>query len=104
MHPTPLSSIYKVELYYKKGKGIKISVLEPYPLLRAEGILALPHVYSTEKQELCLFYPRDKEWTPRMYYVTTIIPWISEWLLHYEIWAVTGVWTGGGIEHGPKND
>ena len=27
----------------------------------------------------------------------TIIPWASEWLLHYEIWLATGEWQGGGI-------
>lgn len=28
----------------------------------------------------------------------TIIPWTSEWLLHYEYWVLTGIWQGGGIE------
>jgi len=23
--------------------------------------------------------------------------WISEWLLHYEIWLITGEWHGGGV-------
>jgi hypothetical protein len=27
----------------------------------------------------------------------TIIPWIYDWLFHYEIWLATGDWTGGGI-------
>jgi hypothetical protein len=26
----------------------------------------------------------------------TVVPWISEWLLYYELWLFTGEWTGGG--------
>jgi len=29
---------------------------------------------------------------------STILPWASEWLFHYEIWRATGEWTGGGRE------
>jgi hypothetical protein len=31
--------------------------------------------------------------------IDTIIPWTSEWLLHYECWLATGKWHGGGIHH-----
>jgi hypothetical protein len=34
----------------------------------------------------------------------TIVPWISEWLLHYEIWLVTGKWCAGGIHPTVKSD
>ena len=36
--------------------------------------------------------------------VNTIIPWTSEWLLHYELWHATGKWLGGGHRNdaGPK--
>lgn len=27
----------------------------------------------------------------------TILPWTAEWLLHYEVWLVTGEWVGGGV-------
>jgi hypothetical protein len=26
----------------------------------------------------------------------TVVPWISEWLIYYELWLVTGRWLGGG--------
>jgi hypothetical protein len=26
----------------------------------------------------------------------TVLPWTTEWLYHYEIWLITGEWTGGG--------
>ena len=37
------------------------------------------------------------EWAERMLIAEIIVPWISEWLLHYEIWLVTGEWHGGGM-------
>lgn len=29
----------------------------------------------------------------------TILPWTSEWLLHYELWLVMGRWAGSGHDH-----
>lgn len=97
--PTPYSDAYKVRLHYVRDKGAKVYVLEPNPLKLAEGKTKLPHVYSTPKQQLCLYYPDGQEWNVGMYYVQTLIPWTSEWLMQYEIWVGTGIWHGGGIEH-----
>ena len=96
--PSPLGETYRIKLHYKRGKFIKISVIET-TLRLAAGETKLPHVYSTQRQELCLYYPKDNEWHPGMFYVKSIIPWASEWLYHYEIWAGTGKWHGGGINH-----
>jgi hypothetical protein len=30
----------------------------------------------------------------------TLLPWTAEGLLHYELWLITGTWTGGG--HTPR--
>ena len=38
-----------------------------------------------------------KEIDASQFIADTIIPWTSEWLLHYEIWVATGIWHGGGI-------
>jgi hypothetical protein len=95
--PSPISEKYRVKLYYKRGGRPKIYVLDALKL--APGKTKLPHVYSTDEQRLCLYYPKYREWTPKKYFVKTIIPWISEWIYHYEIWVVTGEWHGGGIEH-----
>ncbi len=101
--PTPLSGNYKLKLHYKKKVGVALYVLEP-KLMLAPGWKVLPHVYSTPKQELCLYYPEAREWNPGLFYVHTIIPWACEWLYHYEIWAGTGAWHGGGIEHNEEAD
>lgn len=96
--PTPLGNSYKVLLRYRRNKGVDCYVLEPR-LLLARGQKALPHVYSTPRQKLCLFFPDGREWHAGMLLTETIVPWASEWLLHYEIWLATGIWKGGGTSH-----
>ena len=54
-------------------------------------------VYDHVKQQLCLYYGPAREWIPDKMIADTIVPWASEWLLHYEFWLVTGIWHGGGI-------
>ena len=101
--PSPLSRSYKVKLHYKLGEFIRFFLLEPR-LRLAEGETELPHVYSTKLQQLCLYYPKDNEWNPGMFYVRSLIPWASEWLFHYEIWLGNGEWRGGGIDHDSEED
>lgn len=95
--PSALSNVYKVQLRYVRNKGAKVFVLKPSPLPLAKGHTRLPHVFSHENQELCLYY--QSEWDTSMLYTQTLIPWTYEWLLHYELWAGNGEWTGGGIKH-----
>jgi hypothetical protein len=45
---------------------------------------------------LCLYHPREKSWHNELLLSEVIVPWISEWLLFYEIWSITGEWKGGG--------
>jgi hypothetical protein len=96
--PSPLSETYDVKLVYKAGFHPCIYVinkkLELYP-----GETTLPHVYNTEKQWLCLYYRKANEWNNHFFIADMVVPWISEWLLHYEFWLATGEWHGKGI-HG----
>jgi hypothetical protein len=91
--PTSLSKSYLVKLVYKIGGGPRITVLNP-KLQRRDGVKP-PHLYSGGC--LCLYLPGVNEWAGYMLLVDTIVPWISEWLFHYEIWLATGEWCGGGI-------
>lgn len=97
--PSPISENYTLKLTYKPKEGVKVYVVSPKPLALAKGKVKLPHVYSTPEQRLCLYYPNGIEWNESMLYSKTIIPWASEWLLHYECWVGNGKWKGGGIGH-----
>ncbi|MCX6132627.1 MAG: hypothetical protein NTU47_02340 [Ignavibacteriales bacterium] len=90
-------------MIYLRGQHPDVYVASP-KLDLFPGESRLPHVYSTEEQRLCLYYRRAREWNSGMYIGDTIIPWTSEWLLHYEIWLATGSWHGGGIQHIPESE
>ena len=89
--PSHLSKTYAVQLIYKLNKSPDIHVTKP-KLVVPEG-KRLPHTYRGER--LCLYDPGVGEWRGDMLLVQTIVPWISEWLINYEIWLATGKWCGG---------
>lgn len=97
--PTSLSRSYTVQVKLKLPKSPRIKILEP--MLNPPEGENLPHVYRNGT--LCLYYPKWKEWDNTMLLADTIIPWISEWLLYYEIWLYTGKWCGGGKHPKIKN-
>ncbi|MEL7599153.1 hypothetical protein SDC9_113949 [bioreactor metagenome] len=97
LQPTYLSPKYLIKVVYQREKHPNVYVIDPKPLVLAEGKSKLEHVYDTDKQHLCIYYKRAKEWNETKFIADTIIPWTSEWLFHYEIWATTGIWHGGGI-------
>lgn len=98
LQPSELSITYDIRIEYNMGRNPDIYVINPNPLPLAKDATKLPHIYSNpEKQHLCLYHRRMNEWNARKMIAKTIIPWTSEWLLHYEIWVITGVWHGGGI-------
>jgi hypothetical protein len=92
LQPTSLSHSYVVKLGYKLHDVPRVHVVHPTLAVR-EGE-KLPHVY--EGNRLCLYLPRAAEWSKALLLAETIVPWASEWLLHYEVWLATGVWAGGG--------
>lgn len=95
--PTALSDSYRIRLTYslEDHNSPRVFMIDPAMRL-VDG--ALPeHVYKNEDGRLCLFLPRSGEWNQAKPLADTIVPWASEWLLHYEIWLGTGKWCGGGV-------
>jgi hypothetical protein len=97
IQPTPASRTYSARIQYRHCKPPHVHIVEPTLALHPDRG-HLPHVYPGN--ELCLFYPG--EWQHNMLLATTILPWTAEWILHYEVWLVTGEWTGGGY-HPPRS-
>ena len=94
LQPTVASRRYTVGLAYQHGQHPKVDVVEPKLEMRADAA-RLPHVYPGD--HLCLYY--GKEWHGDLLLAHTLLPWASEWLLHYELWLATGTWHGGGTTH-----
>ena len=96
--PHALGSTYRVHLSYRLGSRPRVHVLDPVLVKRVDengDLIRCDHMHSDD--EPCLFYHhRKNEWHGGLLLVDTIVPWTSEWLLHYEIWVATGSWRGGG--------
>lgn len=90
--PTALSRTYRIKLEMHKDGTPTVRLV--HPTLQTRDGKRCPHLYPDGV--LCLYLPGAFEWTKEMQLVGTIVPWISEWLAHYEVWLSTGVWTGGG--------
>ncbi len=76
-----------------------VFIREPKITPRAgTDFIDLPHLlYNAEQPEdsgLCLFDPDDRQWDGTKLIADTIVPWASEWLHHYELWHLDGVWRG----------
>jgi hypothetical protein len=102
----PQFASYKLEIRYQVGSFPEVRVLAP-KLVRLpcneEG--QLPHVYPPPSDPtLCLFDPRTDEWSASMEIAKTTVPWALDWLACYELWLMTGKWTGGGRHAGDRLD
>jgi len=88
LQPSDLSRAYNVRLDYRQGRYPAVRVLAPKLESAETGFL--PHTY--DNGTLCLH--DVGQWNAAMLIVDTIVPWTSEWLLHYETWLATGEWFG----------
>lgn len=100
IQPTRLSDTYTISLDYTLEASPRVFVKKP-ELQDRDGKKA-PHRYKDGS--LCLYLPSAGDWQRHMFLRDTIVPWTSEWLLHYEIWLGTGEWCGGGFHPGDGQD
>ena len=56
----------------------------------------VPHLYNDHS--LCLYHPSDLSPFMKFNFVDTI-PWISKWLISYELWLKYGVWLDKEYKH-----
>lgn len=98
IRPTARSARYEFVLKYSLSDTPKVTVVSPALQSNDSGD-DIPHLYP--EGHLCLYHPDYKEFTRGHFLCDTIIPWISLWLYHYEVWHITGEWLGGG-EHPRK--
>ena len=96
IRPSPFSREYLIQVEYQPGEAPRTYVLQP-GIRSLAGKRKLPHVYPLPGDPLCLYYAPAREWAATMSLASTIIPWASEWLFHFEAWLLTDNWDGGGI-------
>lgn len=106
VRPTDISRVYRVRLTYRAKYRPKVKVEDP-PLRRrpSEPDVGIPHTFNQSqegKETPCLH--RTTDWSSDMRLANTVIPWLYEWLMFYELWHVTGEWYGGGVDHNGRKE
>lgn len=93
LQPSAISDLYTVRVVYKAdGRRPVVTVVSPDLIPDTNG--KLPHIFPGGN--LCLHSAED--WHPGLFITRSVLPWIAEWLLHYEFWRATDDWHGGGHE------
>lgn len=98
IRPTDRSTRYYIEVRYRDGGSPQVRVLEP----RIEYSAKI-HMYKSGT--FCLYDSRNQPWQSTYHLCDTILPWVAEWLVYYEIFLMTGKWIGNEAPHnGPKEE
>ncbi|CAN1510773.1 hypothetical protein MCEREM21A_00788 [Sphingomonadaceae bacterium] len=111
---TPAFESYEVKIAFIPGLddgnicfpfgSVKVWITNPTLVRReAEPEKLIPHLYEQPKSgvapRLCLYLPSDHNWNTLSPISEFIVPWISEWLLNYELWHITGEWASIEAPH-----
>ena len=95
--PTSLSRTYDATLIYNGYPPPKVYISGES--LRKLDAPSFPHRYEIDvarnRVRICLYYRDGLDYSKP--FSETLVPWIAEWLFHYEIWLATGQWSGGGL-------
>lgn len=95
--PSALSDIYQVCIDTKPRSFPQVWV-SGGAVDRCKDLSLVPHKFGCEERppriHVCLQYG---DWSTDQLFTETVMPWCSEWILHFEIWMTTGDWHGGGI-------
>ena len=90
--PTEISRTYIIKIELSQSNAPRVYILSPNLAKENKGKQP-PHMYSLEEGRICLFLPREISVYENY---SVIVPWISEWLMFYESWVITGKWFGRG--------
>jgi hypothetical protein len=94
IQPDEESIKYKVQIKYQGGA--------PKVFIRSPKIDYNSKIHVYDDKSLCLYYPKEDPWNNKKHLYDTIIPWVSEWLVYYELFLLTGKWLGPEQTHGSK--
>ncbi len=67
---------------------------EPKTTILTPTIYPSKHIHMYRDHSICLHYPPDMRRNEKIKVFEYTIPWISEWIIYYEIYKMTNVWEG----------
>ena len=91
--PSERSDAYTVRLNYDEWGLPEVRILKPH-------IAPLSKIHMYRDGRLCLYHPPTQPWSGSDELHKTIIPWIAEWLVYYELYLIEGKWLGPEMPHG----
>lgn len=95
--PSTFSRVYRVLLIWDFSKNNPRVYILNEEVHKVANKRVIPHLYSQEKIQLCLFKPSYNQFSMSMSLCETIIPWTYLWISYYEEWLYSDEWKGGGI-------
>ena len=79
---------YNIKIEYVAG-------LEPKSTILSHEIEPSKEIHMYNDRSICLYYPPDMAWNEKTHVYKYTIPWISEWIVFYELYLVNGnIWEG----------
>lgn len=79
---------YKIKIEYVSGHEPKSTILSP-------KIEPCKEIHMYNDYSLCLHYPPDMHWNAQVPIHAFTLPWISEWVVFYELYLINGnIWEG----------
>lgn len=92
--PKGCKSTYDIVFEYNpNNKGRKDNIFVMNERIKFKKV---PHLYNNHS--LCLYHPSDLSPFIPFNFIETI-PWISKWLVTYELWLKYGVWLDEEFKH-----
>lgn len=86
---------YSIELYYSPFNTNRFERI----YIKDESIIYDDKIHLYSDMSLCLYHPVLDKPKFRMIPLYEIIPWITEWIVFYNLWKVYGIWLGKEIKH-----
>lgn len=92
----PEFPIYTVSITYRGDLKPLVRIIKP------ELVEKPVHFYQDSKS-LCLYHPKDYNWSGGKLIAKDIVSWTAGWIYFYEVWLETGKWLGPEVEHIKKD-
>jgi hypothetical protein len=86
---------YVIELFYSPFYSNRSERI----YIRDTSIKYNKHIHLYNDFSLCLYHPVIDKPILKIIPLYKMIPWITEWCIHYENWKKYGVWLGKEIKH-----
>ena len=84
--------VYTVSINYRGNLRPLVKVIRP------ELVAEPPHFYA-ESRSLCLYHPKNYQWTKEKLIAKDIVSWTAAWIYFYEMWLKDGFWYGPEADH-----